>query len=147
MKAREFISEGQNGPHSGKEVEMMMAGTKPAALLSNKEKERLNSYIKTGKMYAILKPDKLSWIVVQKDEAWRLDKIWELLKQNERDWEEGVSFDTPRTLYNANLGRMLGYSEDDINYHLNYVEKKRQQQKDEYRQRIEARKNKENSST
>jgi hypothetical protein len=81
-----------------------------------------------------------SWIVTQKDEAWRIEKIYALLKKNDEDWEEfgGDAFYIPRTSYHVNLGRLLGYEEDDINYHMNWTEKKRQQLEDERLARVAA---------
>ena len=84
MRLSEFINEGKNGPHSGKEVEMMISGTKPAALVSPKQKLLLDPYIKSGQLVAMQKYNNPSWIIAQKDEAWRLEKISDLLKKRRR---------------------------------------------------------------
>jgi hypothetical protein len=132
------ITEGKLGPHAGKEVEMMIAGTKPAALISPKEKLLLNPYIKSGNLVSMQQYKNVGWIVAQKNEAWRLEKIYNLLKKKDEEWDEfGPDPDKPRTLYHATLGRLLGYAEDDINKFLNYVELKRQKREDDRIKRVQ----------
>ena len=52
-----------------------------------------------------------------------MDAIYDLLKKKDEDWDIGK---LPGTMYHARLGRLLGYSEDDINDFLNFAELKRQ---------------------
>ena len=42
----------------------------------------------------------------------------------------------PRTVYHATLGRLLGYDEDDINFNLNWAEKRRQAEEDNRIERV-----------
>jgi len=130
MKISEFINEaGTNGPHSYKEVEMLLNGTKPAAILTPKEMNKLRPYLLKGEFFFRKKPDGIDYIVGQKGEVLRVNRIYQLLKNNS-DRAEEISYHAmsklPNTAYHSELGRLLGYSEEDINYHLNYGELRRQ---------------------
>lgn len=129
MRAKEFIAE-RLGPHSGKEVEMLIAGTKPAGLLTPKEYEKLLPYIKSGQLVSLKDPGSAGWIVAQKGNEKSMHQIYDLIKAKEEQVEEfghhHMWLNVPNTMYHATLGRLLGYSEDDINMSLDYGERARQ---------------------
>lgn len=139
MRANEFINEGKNGPHSGREIQMLLNGTKPAALLSPTQMLELKPYIKSHKFTMIPQAYTKCWIVGQKGEENRIQRIYNLLKNFHEKAEElgyGELGKLPNTMYHIELGRLFGYDEDDINYHLNYGELRRQRDADIRAERI-----------
>ena len=128
MTIKEIITERRN-PHNYHEIEMLIAGTKPVGLISRKnDLERLIPYIKSGQLIArkeftIHDWKPAPWIIGQANNKKGVDAIYDLLKKKDEDWDIGK---LPGTMYHARLGRLLGYSEDDINDFLNFAELKRQ---------------------
>jgi len=136
MRAFEFLAE-KLGPHAGKEVELLITGAKPAALLTYRQLPELLPYLKSGQLVAIQEYNhpKL-WIVGQKNERNRVFRIYFLLKKKEEEVEEfgmHALSQKPNTNYHVKLGRLLGYSEEDINHHQNYMELRRQADEDKRR--------------
>ena len=128
------------GPHNDKEADMLITGTKPAGLISTPmDKRRLIPYIRARKLIVRREPGyenrhKMGcWIVGQANNKVGVDAIYELLKKKNEEWDElgsHIVSQRPNTEYHTKLGRLLGYSEDDINFAHNKWEKMRQAKRD-----------------
>ena len=110
MRIHDIISEAI-GPHNNKELELMIAGTKPAAL-TNEIKTWLPYIQKYGWTVEELRiPDinSVEYIVSQKPEA--AQKIKTLLTGV---WAGEFPTGISKSVYYAKLGNLLGYSATDI---------------------------------
>jgi hypothetical protein len=110
MRIHDIISEAI-GPHNNKELELMIAGTKPAAL-TNEIKTWLpyiQKYGWTVEELRIPSIDSVEYIVSQKPEA--AQKIKTLLTGV---WAGEFPTGISKSVYYAKLGNLLGYSATDI---------------------------------
>jgi hypothetical protein len=129
---------GKFGPHAGKEVGMMIAGTKPAALLTKKQMAILEPYVPS--LSLIVKTSPMGYVVGQPGNESGVDQIISFLTWMDESTEREscyVMSQKPNTLYHATLGRLLGYSEDDINFCLNKMELRRQDEQDKKAARLQ----------
>ena len=146
MRANEFIVE-RLGPHNYREADMLIAGTKPAAIsLRAEDMKKLAPYIKSGQLIARREfsiqgwsNNIGGWIVGQANNQAGVDALYELLKAEEIrnddiGWYEASKL--PNTEYHTKLGRLLGYTEDDINFAHNKWEKMRQAKRDTVRESL-----------
>jgi len=106
------------GPHEGKELGMMLKGEKPAAIVRRAVyHEFFEKYVKAGKLIA--KPatgrNVGDIVVVVPGEEWRLNKIIQLL----HPLELPGSYER----YSIKLGRLLGYTKDQVRYFLKTTQK------------------------
>lgn len=96
------------GPHQNKELNMMLAGVKPAALINDDEYDLLwKPYVDEGKFIAksytnIAGFD--NYIVALPGEEQRIDRMIKLLTDTS----------PANNAYHIKLGRMLGYTKDQI---------------------------------
>ncbi len=118
MKINEIITE-RIGPHNMREVELLLAGEKPMAIIHDKsDKKRLLPAIRTGKLVKMNAP-RLGWIVARKDHAQYLQTMYDRLNKI-KHMEE---FDMDE--YHRWMGKMLGYSQEDIDFFVNRQQEKR----------------------
>lgn len=116
---KSFIKEQQIAPHGDAENElrMMRAGTKPAALIMKTHYDDLyRPYV--GKMKWEVKkfklPDgSLHYAVGQRGETDRVNRIAKLVRDENLHWAKGGKSGPD---YHQNLGRLLGYHQDDIDH-------------------------------
>jgi hypothetical protein len=96
------------GPHQNKELNMMLAGVKPAALIDVDEYDLLwKPYVDQGKFIARKFTNIAGWdnyIVALPGEEQRIDRMIKMLT------DTGPASD----VYHVKLGRMLGYTKDQI---------------------------------
>jgi len=112
MRINDIISEAI-GPHNEKELELMIAGTKPAALAYESEMAKwwpaIKKYGWTVEELRIPSMDSVEYIVSQKPET--AQQIKELLTSvRAGEFPTGIS----KSVYYAKLGNLLGYSATDI---------------------------------
>jgi len=112
MRINDIISEAI-GPHNNKELELMIAGTKPAALAYESEMAKwwpaIKKYGWTVEELRIPSMDSVEYIVSQKPET--AQQIKELLTSvRAGEFPTGIS----KSVYYAKLGNLLGYSATDI---------------------------------
>lgn len=108
---RDGKKEPWRGPHEGKELEMMHAGVKPAALVNDRVyHEKFKKHVDSGKF--ISKPLNTgaheydpSHIVGLKGEEYRVNKLHKEFSKTGRN--------------HAKIGRLLGYSKEHIKKWLN----------------------------
>lgn len=105
--------ESWRGPHQGRELELMLKGTKPAAIIEQHRFSKLfGPYVKAGKFIA-KQTSFGDYVVTAPEEEWRLDKILGLLNSGLLNLSGGLK-DKNWNLYTIKLGRLLGYTKDDI---------------------------------
>jgi len=112
MRIHDIISEAI-GPHNEKELELMIAGTKPAALAYESEMAKwwpaIKKYGWTVEELRIPSMDSVEYIISQKPET--AQQIKELLTSvRAGEFPTGIS----KSVYYAKLGNLLGYSATDI---------------------------------
>ena len=112
MRINDIISEAI-GPHNEKELELMIAGTKPAALAYESEMAKwwpaIKKYGWTVEELRIPSMDSVEYIISQKPET--AQQIKELLTSvRAGEFPTGIS----KSVYYAKLGNLLGYSATDI---------------------------------
>jgi hypothetical protein len=112
MRINDIISEAI-GPHNEKELELMIAGTKPAALAYESEMAKwwpaIKKYGWTVEELRIPSMDSVEYIISQKPET--AQQIKELLTSvRAGKFPTGIS----KSVYYAKLGNLLGYSATDI---------------------------------
>ena len=112
MRIHDIISEAI-GPHNNKELELMIAGTKPAALAYESEMAKwwpaIKKYGWTVEELRIPSMDSVEYIISQKPET--AQQIKELLTSvRAGEFPTGIS----KSVYYAKLGNLLGYSATDI---------------------------------
>ena len=110
MRIHDIISEAI-GPHNNKELELMIAGTKPAALTYEIKTwlPYIQKYGWTVEELRIPSIDSVEYIVSQKPEA--AQKIKTLLTGV---WAGEFPTGISKSVYYAKLGNLLGYSATDI---------------------------------
>lgn len=99
------------GPHQGKELNMMLSGVKPAALTYDLEPFR--PAIEDGKLIyqkCINRANATSYVVALPGEEARIQRIIALLQEPNG---------TDNEVYHVRLGRLLGYTKDQIRAFLN----------------------------
>jgi len=113
MRINDIISEAI-GPHNEKELELMIAGTKPAALAYESEMAKWWPAIKKYGWTVTTTPkfpgeDSVEYIISQKPEtAQQLKALLASVRTGE--FPTGIS----KSVYYAKLGNLLGYSATDI---------------------------------
>jgi len=113
MRINDIISEAI-GPHNEKELELMIAGTKPAALAYESEMAKWWPAIKKYGWTVTTTPkfpgeDSVEYIISQKPEtAQQLKELLTSVRAGE--FPTGIS----KSVYYAKLGNLLGYSATDI---------------------------------
>jgi hypothetical protein len=113
MRIKDIISEAI-GPHNEKELELMIAGTKPAALAYASEISKWWPSIQKYGWTVITAPkfpgeDSVEYIISQKPEtAQQLKELLTSVRTGE--FPTGIS----KSVYYAKLGNLLGYSATDI---------------------------------
>ncbi len=105
-------SDGLIGPHEGKELELMLGGTKPAAMISDDELKKFQPHIKSGKfVYRAIPHPKSPKIMMH------------FVAQNEENLDKAITsfkglWDHPNPAFNyeghERFGKALGYSEEAI---------------------------------
>jgi hypothetical protein len=104
------------GPHEGKELDMMLDNTKPAALITSISWPLFKPYIRQGRFISRPMQGRMKgfYLVAQPNEKWRLNKIEQIMMNfdNERD-----SLD----VYHAKLGRLLGYDKEHIKKFIGFI--------------------------
>ena len=118
MRAKEFINEGTIGPHEDKELELMIAGTKPAAIIGSESLADFKPYIKDKTLVLATKfkggGGATVYIVTLPNEQWRgpqIEKQFMKMKQ--------FPIGSPETkLSHTKMGLLLGYSKEDIRHFL-----------------------------
>lgn len=108
------------GPHENKELQLMLNGTKPAALISsNKELINFKPYIKNKQLSLAEKipyrdTNMYSYVITLPGEEWRGKEIHDTLL--------GMRGVKPMSIesipYHKRLGELLGYSDDDIEHFI-----------------------------
>jgi hypothetical protein len=104
------------GPHSGAEIDLLLRGVKPAAIINTDEgKRKIQPYIDSGQFISAI-DDSGDLIVVKKDEPYRLKKLLQLSNAFYKTIGKKSEYDEPRKLklYHRALGILLGYSKEDI---------------------------------
>lgn len=128
----EMKSGNLTGPHSGKEVDLLITGKKPVAIINLPEDlSRLIPYIRHGKLVAKkLKYDNYSYlwsvVVAQPKEKWRIDKIIHLVNHASKVVINHISHDPKFSAlrYHAKLGLLLGYSKEEVKHFLKKIKLK-----------------------
>lgn len=125
------------GPHEGRELELLLAGEKPLAMFSDivpspyKWPDAIfEPYVVSGALvkreYLTTLPDGYQvrhLFYALPEEAWRIEEAYILsLKQVDTRGDEAGEC-------SARLGRLLGYSEDDVTAFLNWTRKKKAESK------------------
>lgn len=79
MKIEEILLENQIGPHEGNELELMLAGKKPAALVGTEKLSTFKPYIKDKKLVLANKfkggGGSTVYVVTLPNETWRGKQI------------------------------------------------------------------------
>lgn len=115
------------GPHEGRELELMLSGTKPAAMFydvfPSREfipAEKFLPYVKKGHILAkevTFNIEKFNCITTYMfyalpSESWRIDQLEKL----QRSFIDGTCTDSNAT--NREIGKLLGYSDEAIDFYL-----------------------------
>lgn len=118
MKIKEILHE-TIGPHEGKELELMLAGKKPAALIgSQSELKKFKPYVKNGQFKLAAKDSKgfansPIYLVTLPSEEWRGTQFLRIVQKQR---ELGLSPESK--IWHARMGLLLGYSKEDIQHFL-----------------------------
>lgn len=116
MKISEILIEGQIGPHENKELELMLAGQKPAAFVGSIT--AFKPYIKDKKISLVGKGLGFAgasvYYVTLPGEEWRGRQLINVVSKLKK-----LPFGSPETKpYHAKMGLLLGYSKEDIKHFL-----------------------------
>lgn len=117
MKISELLQEAI-GPHEDKELELMLAGTKPAAIIGSEQLPSFKPYIKDKTLILATKfkggGGATVYVVTLPNEQWRgpqVEKQFMKMKQ--------FPIGSPETkLSHTKMGLLLGYSKEDIRHFL-----------------------------
>ena len=112
-----FPDEQWRAPHQNKELEMMLAGVKPAAILNHSgDLLKWKPYLDNGTFivdtfweYGKVGGTK-GYVVALPDEEFRLQKIIQILNTPRKPGDPA-----PSESYHVKLGRLLGYDKEHIN--------------------------------
>ena len=106
-------SEPYRAPHHGRELELMLAGTKPAALIDASPgfKEKADKLIQQGRIKLIAKDQEGDYVVTLPGEEWRGEEILKLISSSDRGRE-----------YDIKLGKLLGYSGEAIQWWIDQTD-------------------------
>jgi len=118
-----LIEQGILGPHEGKELELMLNNKKPAALIAtDKDMEKFRPYIESGKFVSKTIPhpymptQKMNFVGQTEDHLNRaigaFRNLWKYHGTDNQDAKDAA---------HTELGRALGYSEDDIKVFLKKI--------------------------
>lgn len=105
------------GPHQGRELELMLAGTKPVAMPDSQYMPGFEPYIKQGRFVA--KRFRIGrgfsrWLVAQPDKAPLMDEVIEIYRQ--------INARGEMTLRDhRRIGEILGYDPDHIDKFVDYM--------------------------
>jgi hypothetical protein len=100
------------GPHEGKELNMMLAKDKPAALVDYDKYHAFEPYVKDGTFISKSYTNRIGdhdWVVVLPGEENRIPRLIALLTAP----IDNLS-DEAMKLYHAKLGKLLGYTNEQI---------------------------------
>ena len=121
MKISEFLVEDEAkliGPHEGQEVQLLLSGEKPLALLGPKEFAKCKPYIKSGKLVSAGRVNGYArssmYLVTVPGQEWRgrqFKKAYDLLKLLPRRGVESKP-------YHIKLGLLLGYPKEAIRHFI-----------------------------
>lgn len=105
-------SDPDRGPHEGKEVAMILDGVKPAGIIGADVFDKLvEPHVKAGKIIAKKFLNRLKYdeyVIALPGEERRIDAIIKLLQMPPDD--RSMSKD----VYHVRLGRLLGYTKDQV---------------------------------
>jgi hypothetical protein len=112
VRIKEFVFE-RIGPHTFKEVDLLLSGKKPAAIIHDEDDmKHLNAAILSGRLIKMRAP-LIGWIVAQKKYEHYLQNMYDRLNKikhmESMDMEE----------YHREMGKMLGYDQADIDFFIN----------------------------
>jgi hypothetical protein len=133
MNKKDIMSDGKRiGPHEGRELELMLAGKKPLALFYDTipecgviPEQEFAPHVKSGKVVMSERifhsseedaPEAMPSVRVvlyaPPNETWRIDKVLGLMEKAlfHRGW--------PNDDDDVQLGRLLGYTEEEIGNYL-----------------------------
>lgn len=118
MKASEFIFEGKIGPHEDNELELMLTGKKPAAIIGAEKLAIVKPYIKDKTLVLANKfkggGGATVYVITLPNEIWRG-------KQIEKQFMKQQKFpigSTETKISHAKMGLLLGYPKEDILHFL-----------------------------
>ncbi|MBT3305042.1 MAG: hypothetical protein HN377_01015 [Alphaproteobacteria bacterium] len=125
---KETPEKNRNGPHEGRELELMLTGEKPLALFYDTipecgviPEQAFAPYVKSGKVVSSERifqspqesvPSVRVVFYARLEEAWRMDDALKIMEK--ALFQHG----RPNDDDDAQLGRLLGYSEEDIRQFL-----------------------------
>jgi hypothetical protein len=112
-----MIVTGKLGSHQGVELELMLAGKKPAALITSDEgfKDFL-PHVVSGKfamLPAYIFCGSYCYLFAISDQKWRIERIKKI-------YDNAVKKDTMTDEDHVAIGMLLGYTEEDIKTFLSY---------------------------
>jgi len=118
MKIAEILIEGKIGPHEDNELELMLSGTKPAALIGSESIGSFKPYIKDKTLSLAAKfkggGGATVYVVTLPNETWRGKQI-----ENQFMKQKQFPVGSPETkTSHAKMGLLLGYSKEDIRHFL-----------------------------
>lgn len=131
MTEKDFVLPAGVGPHEEKELELMLAGQKPLAMLHDDwpvdwehPKTAFQPYVKSGKIvakehtYIFSDGDTLHYYYFAlPDEAWRIDEMiaihTKLFDENQPTTDE----------IERRIGELLGYTAKEIEAYLSWIKK------------------------
>lgn len=104
---------GTIGPHEGKELELMLSGKKPAAIVNAFELQFFEPYVEDKTLVSVGSiPDRNLYVFTLPGEERRGKKILDLIKDGPPKPNKPPS--EYEKHYHTELGRLLGYSEKEI---------------------------------
>jgi hypothetical protein len=118
MKIGEILIEGEIGPHEDNELELMLTGKKPAAIIGSENLSSFKPYIKDKTLVLANKfkggGGATVYVVTLPNEIWRGKQIEkQFMKQKQ------FPIGSPETkLSHVKMGLLLGYSKEDIRHFL-----------------------------
>jgi hypothetical protein len=118
MRIGEILVEGKIGPHEDNELELMLSGKKPAAIIGSEKLPIFKPYIKDKSLVLANKfkggGGATVYIVTLPNETWRGKQI-----ENQFMKQRQYPIGSPETkISHAKMGLLLGYSKEDIRHFL-----------------------------
>ena len=118
MKISELLTESTIGPHEDNELQLMLAGTKPAALVGSESLPSFKPYLKDNTLSLATKfkggGGATVYVITLPNETWRGKQI-----ENQFMKQKQFPIGSPETkTSHAKMGLLLGYSKEDIRHFL-----------------------------
>ena len=118
MKINELLIEAAIGPHEDNELQLMLDGTKPAAIIGSEQLSSFKPYIKDNTLSLAAKfkggGGAIVYVVTLPNETWRGKQI-----ENQFMQQRKFPIGSPETkTSHAKMGLLLGYSKEDIRHFL-----------------------------